>query len=63
MPSRRRDVRLDMPADTFEPVAEQLLLILCHLFERLPLHAGSVRAAATYRASPSKAMPRLQHRT
>ena len=43
-----------MPPDAFEPVAQQLLVVLCHLFERRPLHRGSLPGRKRLLASPSK---------
>ena len=43
-----------MPADAFEPIAEQLLVVFCHLFERQPLHRSSLLHPERYLASPSK---------
>lgn len=44
-----------MSADAFEPVAEQMLVVLSHYFQPLPLRRGALLAPERFRESPSKA--------
>jgi hypothetical protein len=44
-----------MADDAFAPIAEQLLVIMSHLFQRLPLHSSRLMDNERIRTSPSKA--------
>lgn len=51
----RRNVSPGMSADAFESVAEQMLVVLSHYFQLLPLRRGAPLAPERFRESPSKA--------
>lgn len=50
-----RKCKPEMADDAFAPIAEQLLVIMSHLFQRLPLHSSRLLDSERIRTSPSKA--------
>jgi hypothetical protein len=50
-----RDAKPDMPDAAFELVAEQMLVVLAHLFGRMPLHRAILLQPDRIQSSPSKA--------
>lgn len=54
MPCLCRGATEGMPPAAFEPIAEQLLTVCGHLFQRLPLHRATTSQPERFRNSPSK---------
>lgn len=50
-----RGVTLGMSPYAFELVAKRMLVVLAHLFQRLPLHRGRLLQPERFKHSPSKA--------
>ena len=42
-----------MSADAFEPIAEQLLTVFSHIFERVPLHPSMLHQTERIRTASS----------